>query len=118
VTDNAIKLALQKIEAVNADGATTLTISAAPYVRMRWSDLDAELGPDASGWSFWCPRCQQCPMWVTDALGLAAEKGVKTIACWSQCHECKLWVLLEDEEIRGARVLTPEECDVARVMET
>jgi len=107
-----VSLALQKIE-----GTATLTASTAPYVKMRWADLDPDSGPDVSGWSFWCPRCKQCPMWVRDALGRAVEKGVKTVSCWSQCFECKLWILLEDEEIQGAKVLSPQESEVAQVMD-
>ena len=116
--NTSVNLALRKIETTSVDGVTTLIVSEAPYVAVRWSDLCSEPGPDMSGWSFWCPRCEQCPVWVKDAFGRSAEKGVETVACWSRCYECKLWILLQDREIMGARVLNPEECDVARVMET
>jgi len=33
------------------------------------------------------------------------------------CYDCEAWTLLEDAEILGMRVLSSEECEVARIME-
>lgn len=85
---------------------------------MRWEELDRDPGPDLSKWSFWCPSCKQTPMWIRGANGRIAEETARCVACWSQCFECKTWVLMQDAEIQGARVLSPDEFAVAQVMES
>lgn len=112
------KFALRSIEVTNTEGHVMLTVApdrSPPYFKRRWAELVHEaLEP----FEAWCPACENNVVWLREATsGRAAGMGAKCVACWMRCFDCKAWILLEDEEIFGTKVLNPQECEVAKVME-
>jgi len=109
---------LQKIEVTRVEGCAVLAVAPdqlPPYFKRRW----AELSHEAIGtFEAWCPCCDNGLLFLRDAQSRALRnETASSVKCWMFCYDCEAWTLLEDAEILGMRVLSSEECEVARIME-
>lgn len=97
------------------DGKTAWCVSKKPrFLRRRWADLDHDA---LHSHEAWCPSCGNEVLRLRGVLGREVGTGTQSVMCWIKCPRCEMWTLLDDEEIFGVKVLTPQECEIARVMD-